>query len=161
MLVGSINSSDIDEQNYFIGFEAQEGLLSAEEDEISDDEGRGRGHRQARSRRPSRARAGQRRMPGRVGDAQVVAPVQGHLSQLMPQRRGGVRVAPLSPPPPFVCGATVVAQHPPPPPTDAIASPVLPGPPSIAPRRSTPASHSRLLPRPRRGRPSLLTRGTL
>ena len=82
--------SDTDEQNDFVGFEAQEMLLSAEEEESSDDEGRGRGQRQARSCRPTVPELGEGECVGR--GAQVVALVQGRFSQLMHQGRGGVRI---------------------------------------------------------------------
>ena len=85
--------SDIDELSGFIDFEAQEWLLSAEEDEISVDEGRSRGHRRARSRRPICARARRRRESRKEGGRRASSGSgPGCLSQLMPQRRGGVRI---------------------------------------------------------------------
>ena len=66
--------SDLDERHDFIGFEEEE-LFSAEEDEISDAEGergrgRVRGHRRARSLRPSWAHGGRRRMRRRRGEGE-------------------------------------------------------------------------------------------
>ena len=80
--------SDLDEENDFLGFEDEDENFSGEE-EISDEEGeRGRerrGHIRARSRRPSWARGGRRRMcrRGEGGDTLVVTRGQGRLSQLM------------------------------------------------------------------------------